>query len=139
MEKRDIILKLESISDLIRFFDFEPEMVNSKITKNEMKTLMQIKFRSGQSLSYYSNKIGLKKGSFTALTDSLEEKGLIIKSFLENDKRVKVIFPSTKGKKQTEVFYNSLQDYLGMKLSNLTDKDLVLFESAVNLLTKISF
>lgn len=139
MEKRDIITKLESISDLIRFFNFEPEMINSNITKNEMKTLMQIKFNSGQSLSYYSNKIGLKKGSFTALTDSLEEKGLIIKSFLENDKRVKVIFPSTKGKKLTEGFYDSLQDYLGMKLSNLSEKDLVLFESAVNILAKINF
>lgn len=139
MDNQDIIQKLETVSNLVRFFDFDPETVGINVTKNEMKTLMQIKFKNNQSLSYYSHKVGLKKGSFTSLTDNLLEKGLINKSFIKNDKRTKTISLSPKGTDLTEKFYKSLQVFLDVKLSKLSKNDRVLFESAINILEHITF
>ena len=78
MNVNNIVLQIEGIAELIRFFDYDFDVVDDfELTKTEIKTLMQLKFKSGQSLSYYSDKVGLKKGSFTSLTDKLEIKGLI--------------------------------------------------------------
>lgn len=138
MNVNNIVQKLEGIAELVRFFNFEFEEIDDfELTKNEIKTLMQLKFKSGQSLSYYSNKVGLKKGSFTALSDKLEEKGLIRKSYLENDKRKKVVVASKKGIEITEKYYNSFVENLTKKFTRLSDKDLVLMESAINILSKI--
>ena len=138
MNVNNIVEKLEGIAELDRFFSFEFYAIDEcELTKNEIKTLMQLKFNSGQSLSYYSQKIGLKKGSFTSLSDKLEEKGLIKKSYIEHDKRKKVIIPSPKGIEVTEKYYNSFVNHLSDKFSKLSDSDLVLMESAINILSKI--
>lgn len=138
MNVNNIVLQLEGIAELIRFFDFDfNEITDYELTKTEIKTLMQLKFNSGQSLSYYSNKVGLKKGSFTALTDKLELKGLIKKSYIEHDKRKKVLVPSELGKEVTEKFYNSFVNHLSQKFSKLSDSDLVLMETAISMLSKI--
>ena len=110
---------------------------NSNLTKNEIKTLMQIKFNSGQSLSYYSNRVGLQKGSFTSLSDKLEEKGLVEKNYLVGDKRKKVLIASDLGIEVTDKYYNSFVNYISDKFSKLSDSDLVLMESAINILSKI--
>lgn len=138
MNVNNIVEKLEGIAELVRFFNFDFDVIdNCELTKNEIKTLMQLKFNSGQSLSYYSEKIGLKKGSFTSLTDKLEEKGLIKKSYIEHDKRKKVIIRTDSGIEVTDKFYNSFVNHLSIKISKLSDTDLVLMESAINILSKI--
>ena len=138
MNVNNIVLQLEGISELIRFFDFDFDKIDDfELTKTEIKTLMQLKFKSGQSLSYYSDKVGLKKGSFTSLTDKLELKGLIKKSYIEHDKRKKVLVPSELGKEITEKFYNSFVNHLSHKFSKLSDSDLVLMETAISMLSKI--
>lgn len=138
MSINNIVEKLEGIADLVRFFNFEfDEEIKTELTKNEIKTLIQIRFNSGQTLSYYSNKVGLKKGSFTSLSDKLEEKGLINKRYLEGDKRKKIVVASTEGKVVTEKLYKSFVNYLTEKFSKLSDPDLVLMESAINILSKI--
>ena len=138
MSVNNIVEKLEGIADLVRFFNFEfDEEIETELTKNEIKTLIQIKFNSGQTLSYYSNKVGLKNGSFTSLSDKLEEKGLIKKRYLEGDKRKKIVVASTAGKEVTEKLYNSFVNYLSKKFSKLPDSDLVLMETAINILSKI--
>ncbi len=139
MNVNNIVEKLEGIAELVRFFNFDFDVIdNCELTKNEIKTLMQLKFKSGQSLSYYSNKIGLKKGSFTSLTDKLEEKELIKKSYIEHDKRKKVIIRTDRGIEITDKFYNSFVNHLSIKISKLSDTDLVLMESAINILSKIN-
>lgn len=138
MDVINIVEKLESIAELVRFFNFEFEAIdNFELTKNEIKTLMQLRFNSGESLSYYSKKVGLKNGSFTSLSDKLEEKGLIKKSFMKNDKRKKVVVPSMLGIEITEKYYNSFVNNLLDRFSALSDKDLVLMESAINILSNI--
>ena len=138
MNVNNIVLQLEGIAELIRFFDYDFDVVDDfELTKTEIKTLMQLRFKSGQSLSYYSDKVGLKKGSFTSLTDKLEIKGLIKKSYIEYDKRKKVLVASELGKEVTERYYNNFVNHLSHKFSKLSDSDMVLMETAISMLSKI--
>ena len=63
---------------------------------------------------------------------------MIKKSYIEHDKRKKVIIRTDRGIEVTDKFYNSFVNHLSVKISKLSDADLVLMESAINILSKIN-
>ena len=126
MKNEDLAKELDIFLEMMRILseDFRPK-VNIQLKKIEFKTLMEIKFAEGNSMSYYCEKVSLENGSFTYLADKLEQKGFIERIYDEADRRKKVLILTEKGKEVTDAAHRQFEQHLTDKLDLLdaADKD----------------
>ena len=126
MENEYLVKELEIFPEIMRILaeDFKPK-VDIRLKKIEFKTLMEIKFSEGNSMSYYCEKVSLENGSFTYLADKLERKGFIERIYDETDRRKKVLVLTEKGKSVTDEIHRQFENHLMGKLDMLdaADKD----------------
>jgi DNA-binding MarR family transcriptional regulator len=82
-------------------------------------------------MQFLSREVGLEKGSFTTVIDSLEEKGLVLRSRGVADKRSFIITITTAGERLAEridaIFHEHIEGILG----KLTPEDRAEFERAI--------
>jgi DNA-binding MarR family transcriptional regulator len=103
----------EQLSILPRFFEFlhfgtRPEL-EIKLNMTEEHALLCLYRKQGCSMSDYSAKLGLEKGSFTTVAKSLEEKSLIRRVNIDGDKRKCALVLSPEGielAKHLQDFFN---------------------------------
>ena len=126
MENEDLAKELEIFPQIMRILaeDFKPELA-IRLKKMEYKTLMEIKFSEGNSMSYYCEKVSLENGSFTYLADKLEKKGIIERVYDEMDRRKKVLVLTGRGREITDEVHRQFQKHLMGRLDVLdaVDKD----------------
>lgn len=124
MENEDLAKELDIFLEMMRILseDFRPK-VTIRLKKIEFKTLMEIKFSEGNSMSYYCEKVSLENGSFTYLADKLEKKGVITRIYDETDRRKKVLILTEKGKEVTDAVHRQYERHLTDKLNLLDAAD----------------
>lgn len=69
---------LEIIIELLKKLreNFKP-VINVKVNKSEVLTMIEIWKNPGRTIKYYVNAVNLEYGSFTYLADKLVKKGII--------------------------------------------------------------
>jgi len=109
--------------------DFKP-IHDIKLKESEYRTLMQIKMNEGESMSFYSEKVGLENGSYTYLATKLENQGLIKRISSNEDKRKKIIILTDTGRELTDNIFKQFISQMTTKLNVLSDTEKIKLESA---------
>ena len=124
MESEYLVKELDIFPEIMRILaeDFKPK-VDIRLKKIEFKTLMEIKFSEGNSMSYYCEKVSLENGSFTYLADKLEKKGFIERIYDKADRRKKVLVLTEKGRAVTDEIHRQFEKHLMGKLDMLDAAD----------------
>ncbi|KPU43144.1 transcriptional regulator SlyA [Oxobacter pfennigii] len=110
---------------------------SAKLNFNEERTLMFLYRNEGMPMTDYCKKVGLLKGSFTAVADRLEKKGLIKRITVCNDRRKNALVLTSEGKsiaKEIESLYN---EHIEKKAGQLGEEDVLSLKNALQ--TVISF
>ncbi|HHW73991.1 MAG TPA: MarR family transcriptional regulator [Firmicutes bacterium] len=94
------------------------------LNSSEKRTLIYIYKHEGSTMSEYSKKVGLERGSFTAVADSLEEKGLIGRVSGSDDRRICALVLTGEGKKIAREIDADFKRHLTAKLASLTSEEL---------------
>ncbi|WP_193708314.1 MarR family winged helix-turn-helix transcriptional regulator [Alkalibaculum sporogenes] len=95
-----------------------------KLNVSEGKTLMFLHKHEGDPMTDYSRKVGLSKGSFTTVADSLVKKGFIKRVSVSNDRRKYALMLTDIGKdiaKQIDAGFNK---HIAKKVSQLEEEDI---------------
>ena len=98
---------------------------------SEEKTLMYIHRHEGGTMTEYSKRVGLARGSFTAVADSLEEKGLVGRVSGANDRRKYALVLTREGKKIAREINSRFKQHIAGRLAPLTEQDLNNLEKAL--------
>ena len=88
-------------------------------------------------MTEYSNLLTLEKGSFTAIANNLEKKGLIKRTQMYDDKRKNALFLTDKGRELTSELDYSFKKRTAEKLSSLNTEDLIELENAITTITEV--
>lgn len=102
-------------------FGFKPEF-DIPIKKNELKTLFELSLHPDMPMKHYVEAVDLESGSFTYLTDKLEQKGLVKRVQSKKDKRVTVLSLTDNGREITEEMHDKFDIHL-MELIKILDKE----------------
>jgi DNA-binding MarR family transcriptional regulator len=102
-----------------------------KLNFSEGKTLIFLHKNEGNPMSEYSKKVGLTKGSFTAVADRLEKKGLIKRIAVSDDRRKNALILTKEGKsiaKKIDLLYNR---HISNKIAQLEEEDIYKLKNAL--------
>ncbi len=78
---------------------------------------------------------GIRRSSVSAIISHLESKGLIVRSSVEGDARLKKISVTEKGKKFSDEAVSLITDFESKLLADVSDKELDIFYSVLNKLS----
>jgi DNA-binding MarR family transcriptional regulator len=106
-------------------------ILSIKLNPSEEKTLLYLSREEGCPMNDYANKLGLEKGSFTAIADNLEKKGLIQREIVSGDKRKCALVLTSYGKGIAEEVHAFFMKRMEEKLSVLSDEDLIELERSL--------
>ncbi|TCO79803.1 MarR family winged helix-turn-helix transcriptional regulator [Marinisporobacter balticus] len=121
------------------FIDFfKKECATYGINKNQYKTILMLKHHGSKSMTALCSMLQLEKGSFTTIIDYLTEKGYVIRTKDEKDRRKYLIKLTEVGDRFAEVQKNKLDQHLSNKLDNLSRDDMKRFVDAIKILEEIS-
>lgn len=134
----EITVEIAILADLWRIFngDFVPQIAID-LKKTEIRTLMQIKFNEGKSMSFYCSKVELEHGSFTYIADKLESKGLLERVSLDGDRRKKILKLTETGKSVSDLIHDQFAIHVSEKLNLLDEKEMQQFNQALKTLAAI--
>ncbi len=132
-EKKEIIAGL--IAQLPMFMGTLLEGSNIKtsagLNMSEEKTLMYIHKHEGGTMTEYSKRVGLARGSFTTVADSLEEKGLVGRVSGPDDRRKYALVLTEEGKKAAREIHCRFKEHVAASLDPLTGQELGDLERAL--------
>ncbi len=132
-QKKEIIAGL--IAQLPMFMGILLEGGNFRtsagLNMSEEKTLMYIHRHEGGTMTDYSKRVGLARGSFTAVADSLEEKGLVGRVSGPDDRRKYGLVLTEEGKKAAREINSRFRQHVAARLAPLTEQDLNSLEKAL--------
>lgn len=94
-----------------------------KLSQSEENTLLHIFKCAGKPMSEYSRKVGLSKGSFTSVADSLEDKGLIKRETSKEDRRIVVLYLTDEGNKLGKKVDDDFTKHIETKIAHLNEED----------------
>ncbi|QZY53702.1 MarR family winged helix-turn-helix transcriptional regulator [Crassaminicella profunda] len=121
------------------FMDFfKRECAMHKMNKNQHKTVMILKNHGPKSMTELCSMIQLEKGSFTTVIDVLTEKGYVIRTKDEKDRRKHVIQLTKNGIYFADEQIYKLNEHLMKKLDKLSEEEMHGFLEAIKTLEKIS-
>lgn len=106
----------------------------AKLTLSEGKTLMYIRNHEGQNMTEYSKKVGLARGSFTAVADSLEEKGLLGRVPGSNDRRKYALVLTEEGERISREIDAQFKRHITARLAGLAGDELGDLEEALGVI-----
>lgn len=111
---------------------------SASLNMSEEKTLMYIHRHEGGSMTDYSKRVGLARGSFTSVADSLEEKGLVGRVSGSDDRRKYGLALTEEGKKIALEISAHFKQHVASRLAPLTEQDLNNLEKALDTITAIA-
>ncbi len=126
MEKENYV---EYLSALPRFRkamleDFSFEHHDIDINKSEEMALMYLHRNNSCIMSEVSRMICVEKSTFTAIADSLIEKGLVERSTLKNDRRKSILILTLEGKIVTTEIIKAMNEHICYKYRNLNQDEI---------------
>lgn len=95
-----------------------------KLNISEEKTLMILHKHEGSPMTEYSKKVGLTKGSFTAVADRLEKKGLMERVAVTDDRRKYALILTKEGKRIAREIDLQFKKHIAKKVAQLEQEDL---------------
>lgn len=107
-----------------------------KLCVSEEKTLMFLHKHEGNSMTVYSKKVGLTKGSFTAVADRLEKKGLIERVSVCDDRRKNALILTKEGKCIAKKIDSCFNQHISKKVAQLEEEDLKNLKNALETIVK---
>ncbi len=136
----EIAVLIENIPSFMGML-FENLKVNLdiKLNNTEEKTLIALLKSKGLPMVDYSKKLGLTKGYFTYVADSLEKKGLIERKTDMCDRRIYQIILTDKGFSIAENINNEYRRHITDKLSALGHDDLVKLKDAIETINAVTY
>jgi DNA-binding MarR family transcriptional regulator len=96
----------------------------ARLNISEEKTLMYIHKHESRTMTEYSKKVGLARGSFTAVADSLEEKGLVGRVSGSDDRRKCALVLTKEGKRIAREIDAQFKQHIAARLARLTGEEL---------------
>ncbi|HOA35461.1 MAG TPA: MarR family transcriptional regulator [Bacillota bacterium] len=105
------------------------------LNASEKKTLMCICKDEGVTMSEYSKRLGLARGSFTAVADSLEKKGLVKRVSGSDDRRKCALILTKKGKRVAREIDTQFKQHIAASLARLSEADLNNLRQALETIT----
>lgn len=109
-----------------------------KLNNTEEKTLITLLKAKNRPMIDYSRKLGLTKGYFTCVADSLEKKGLIERKADSCDRRIYQIVLTEQGHCIAQKIDLAYQRHITGKLSALNPGDLIRLKNALETINDIS-
>ncbi len=108
----------------------------ANLSTSEEKTLMYIHKHEGRSMGEYSKKVGLARGSFTAVADSLEQKKLVKRVSGPDDRRKCALVLTEEGKKIAREIDARFKQQIAARLAQLGEKDLNNLKNALEIIAQ---
>jgi len=94
------------------------------LNQTEQKILMLISNNEGRSMSEYSCMAGIKKSSFTMVTDKLVEKGLVKRELMPGDRRKTILVLTGQGKEIKSAVHTQLSEHIDSRLGMLSNEEI---------------
>lgn len=114
---------------------FEPE---TDLNPTETQALMMLAMHDGEPMSACSRQIGVQKGSFTAVADKLEAKGLVERRSDETDRRKVTLALTTQGREQASRMREVFETHMAKRLSGLSAGQLDRLHQALTTLGELA-
>lgn len=105
---------------------------------SEKRTLLYIHRDEGDTMSEYSKKVGLARGSFTAVADSLAEKGLVDRVSGSDDRRICALVLTGKGKKIAQEIDRHFRQHIAARLTHLTAEEQADLKNALETIAAVA-
>lgn len=101
------------------------------LNRSQRIALIMMNEYHGIPMGFLGHRLNLRKGSVTALVDSLEEKGLVRRRRAEDDRRVICLTPTVKGRKVAGEIEERVHETIETNLSVLSGVERAAFLRAV--------
>ncbi|MDB5167208.1 MAG: Transcriptional regulator, MarR family [Candidatus Saccharibacteria bacterium] len=101
------------------------------LTSLQAITLVLIDSNNPKPMNAFQKLYSCDASNITGIVDGIEEKGLVIRSELPGDRRVKVILLTPKGAKLQKILASSFMEVDHVILKNLTKQELATFQSII--------
>jgi len=88
-------------------------------------------------MQFLSREAGLEKGSLTTVIDSLEKRGLVIRTRDESDHRSLIVTPTAEGKRQAQMIETLFHGHVGALLAKLTNEEAIEFEKSAIIIARL--
>lgn len=108
--------------------------IKTGLNFSEEKTLLYIHKHEGACMGEYSKKVGLARGSFTAVADSLENKGLIVRVPRIDDRRKYTLILTEEGKSIAREIDAQFKQHIAARLARLPKEDLSNLKNALEII-----
>lgn len=134
--------KKEAIAELVgllpmfmgALFEGNNLKTGAKLTVSEEKTLMHLYKDEGSTMTDYSKRVGLARGSFTTVADSLEEKRLVGRVSGSDDRRKYTLVLTNEGKQIAREIDRQFKEHIATKLDCLSEKELGDLKTALEII-----
>lgn len=129
--------------DITVFRHFSDEVMKSfmdyvdlPLRDKEIHLLTIMDKEANMPLHFYAHHIGLEKGSFTYLTEVMEEKGYVIRKQHPYDGRRKELVLTDKGRQTVEEIRALKQSYFQQFFKEMPDADVEILNQAVDVIRR---
>jgi len=109
-------------------------LMDYKLNHSHYKTLMILLFHGPMNMTHVSDRLLLKKGSFTTVASKLIEIGYILKEQCEEDKRSQYIRLTEEGTRFAKAFNEAHHSYMASQFDALDEEE---FEQYFEMITKL--
>lgn len=106
----------------------------ARLNISEEKTLMYIQKHEGGTMTEYSKRVGLARGSFTTVADSLVKKGLIERISGVGDRRKYTLVLTKKGRTIAQDINSQFKQHIATRLACLAEEDLDNLKNALEII-----
>ncbi len=132
------IFTLNHVLNKVFFKGFEEKNPFQNINYTHIKSMITLYFEGPCQMSYVSEKMGLEKGSFSAVAHRLIDLEYIKKIQDVNDKRVFIIELTDSGKSLAEKVINMHRQFIKDKIDTFSDIEKDVYYSAVKLIISMT-
>ncbi len=105
--------------------------IESGLNISERRTLLCVHRHEGVTMTGYSRRVGLARGSFTTVADSLEQKGLVSRVSGSDDRRKCLLVLTKEGKDVARDLDRQVKKEIAAGLNRLTEEELHHLNSAL--------
>ncbi len=107
------------------------------LKKIDIITLLLVGYFPHKSMSFYSHKLNLEKGSFTYISKKIQDLGLIDLVQHKTDKRKKVLVLTKKGEDEVIRLRSKLNNHISDTLSVLNEEEISQFFESMEVLNNL--
>lgn len=125
-DKQEVIAELVMVLPMFMGSLMKGSNIQTSASLNisEERTLMYIHKHQGCTMTEYSRRVGLARGSFTTVADSLEEKGLVGRVSGPDDRRKFALVLTKEGQRIAREIDTQFKQHIAGRLAALTGEDL---------------